>query len=98
VVALADCIDWSAALHCTLGRPLDAARLFGAAEAIWIVSGARRWVQMRPNYERDLADLRRRLDPDELQVAWREGTTWSAEDAVDYALTTLQQRTGPTVA
>jgi hypothetical protein len=42
---------------------------------------------MTANYERDLADLSRRLDPDELQVAWREGVTWTAEDAVDYALT-----------
>ncbi len=89
---VADCLDWTAALECALGRPLNAARLFGAAEAVWLGTGAFRWPPMLANYERDLTELRSRLQPDELQHAWREGTRWTAHEALAYALCATQRR------
>jgi hypothetical protein len=49
-------------------------------------SGALRWPPMVANYERDLADLRSRVSPDEMQQAWADGARWTAQEALAYAL------------
>jgi tetratricopeptide (TPR) repeat protein len=56
--SLADCLDWPAAVATAQGRPLKAARLFGAAEAQWRVSGAVRYAPERAAYECDVDDAR----------------------------------------
>ena len=68
---------------------------FGAAEAVWLGSGAIRWRPFVANYERDLADLTSQLDAAQLQHAWRLGSTLTAQEAVDYALRPTPTKPGP---
>ena len=84
--ALADCLEWQAALETTMGEPLIAARLFGAGEAAWRASGSVRWSPMEPGYQRDVAQLKAQLDPVQLQTAWQEGARLTEAEAVEYAL------------
>ena len=41
-MTLSQLLDWMAAVFGATGQPLRAARLFGAADAQWLASGAKR--------------------------------------------------------
>jgi hypothetical protein len=81
-----------------LGRLLNGARLFGAVEVVWLGGGAQRWPVIIANHERDLADLTSRLEPDDFRQAWREGTRWTVQDAVHYALMPTSTELGNTLS
>ncbi len=83
---LADCLDWLAAAQGDAGQPVDAARLFGAADAQWEASGAVRYAPEQAVYTAELARVREQLDANTFPAAWAEGNAMSAEQAIDYAL------------
>jgi len=83
---LADCLDSLAAVVDADGRPRDAARLFGAAEARWQASGGLRYAPDRSAYAADVTQVQGKLAEAELAAAWTEGHALSREQAVDYGL------------
>ena len=73
------------------GHPEDAARLFGAAEALREKTGAvPSFPATQAPYEIDLAKVGTELDPETFDAAWAEGRAMTFEVAVAYAL----ERTG----
>ena len=70
------------------GRPVRAARLWGAAEALREQMGMAlsAFDLAASGYEQDLAALRSALDESAFEAAWAEGRTMSAEQAIEYAL------------
>jgi non-specific serine/threonine protein kinase len=84
--ALADCLDWLAAIAGTRQQPERAARLFGAASAQWRSAGWVRWAPDQPAYERDLAMVRAQLQEQPFAAAFAQGREMSAEHAIAYAL------------
>jgi predicted ATPase/transcriptional regulator with XRE-family HTH domain len=93
--ALADCLDWQAALEAHQGRLGRAVRLFGAAETHWWTSGARRYLPDEPAYAHDVADVRAALDAKTLAAQWAEGAAMDAEQAIAYALGEVDSNCGP---
>jgi len=83
--ALADCLDWIAAMADADGRPRDAAVLFGAADAHWEASGAVRHAPDQATYDAELASVRASLSAGEFTAAWKEGRALNREQAVAYA-------------
>ena len=79
-------LDWLAAVVDADGRPRDAARLFGAAEARWQASGGLRYAPDRSAYAADVMQVQSKLPEAELAAAWTEGHALSREQAVDYGL------------
>ena len=63
-----------------------AARLFGAAHALRESVGIPLRPIARPEYERDVAAVRTRLDEASWQAAWAEGQAMTLEQAIAYAL------------
>jgi DNA-binding CsgD family transcriptional regulator len=63
----------------------QAARLFGAAQAIRQRSGIARFQIYQAGYESDLAEVRNALGDAEFEAAWIEGVTLSTEEAIGYA-------------
>ncbi|MBW3629077.1 MAG: helix-turn-helix transcriptional regulator, partial [Gemmatimonadetes bacterium] len=68
------------------GRLAHAARLFGAAEALRIGSGATRTPAELPIYQLDADRLRAEMPADELEEAWAQGTSIGPEEAVALAV------------
>ncbi|HEY4410720.1 MAG TPA: LuxR C-terminal-related transcriptional regulator [Acidimicrobiia bacterium] len=77
------------------GQDLEAARLFGAAEALRDATGQRRWAPDQPAYDHDLDLLRDRLGDEALQQAWKEGAALSLGDAAAYASRARGERKRP---
>jgi hypothetical protein len=76
-----------AALAADRGQPKDAARMFGAAEALREATGLTiEHAAPRALYEQHLAALRAQLDPDTLAAAWAEGRAMPLADAIAEAL------------
>ncbi len=73
------------------GDSPDAARLFGAAQALRDERGYARAPAASAGYERDLMDVRGALGGDAFAAAWSEGLALSAAEAVNYAT----RRRGP---
>jgi hypothetical protein len=84
--ALADCLDWVAALAGAEHRPREAAVLFGAADAQWQASGAVRYRPERARYLAELANIQATMAEDEFAAAWSEGHDLNRERAISYAL------------
>jgi predicted ATPase/transcriptional regulator with XRE-family HTH domain len=84
--ALADCLDWQAALEAASGDLDRAVRLFGAAEAHWRTSAAHRYLPDEPAYARDLASVRALVDDQTFADGWAEGAAMSPSQAVACAL------------
>jgi hypothetical protein len=84
--ALADSLDWQAALEAQQGKFVRALRLFGAADSHWRTSGARRYLPDEAAYSHDLTGLRATLDAQTFATEWAEGAAMSAEEAIAYAL------------
>lgn len=69
------------------GDPERAARLFGAAEALYEASSVTpSFPPTQALYERDLESAREQLDTNRFAAAWAEGRTMSPEGAVAEAL------------
>ncbi len=83
---VAECLMGLAGLICAQGHPHQAARLFGAAEALREAVGSVLWPANRLEYQRNLAALRAQLDEDSLAAAWADGRTMTMERAIEQAL------------
>lgn len=77
-----------AALIAAEGKPEQAARLYGAAEALREAIGAPLHPSDSLRYERDVAAARAQLDETAWTAAWAAGRRMSTEEAVAYALET----------
>jgi DNA-binding CsgD family transcriptional regulator len=63
----------------------EAARLFGAADAIRHRSGEVRYKLLCPDYERAVAALRDAMSRNDFDAAWADGGTLSTAEAIAYA-------------
>lgn len=68
------------------GRPIRAARLWGAAESLLEAIGSMLTAMERHFYEPYIAAARARLDEAAWEAAWEEGKAMTPEEAVEYAL------------
>jgi len=71
-----------------LGRhkPHRAARLLGAAEALWAGSSAPRWPNERVDFDRLVSAARAQLEQAEFAAAWAEGEAMPVEQMIAEAL------------
>jgi tetratricopeptide (TPR) repeat protein len=83
---LATKLEGTAGLVSCQGREEQAARLFGAADAIRNRIGTPIWPVYRHLYERDLAAVRAALGDECFEAAWEEGRAMAVKEAVAYAL------------
>jgi tetratricopeptide (TPR) repeat protein len=67
-------------------QPAQAARLFGAAEALNEAHGTRFDYPDQVEHDRNIAAVRAQLDEATFAAAWAEGRAMTIEEAVDYAL------------
>jgi tetratricopeptide (TPR) repeat protein len=84
--ALADCLDWQAALEFQDGDSVRAVRLFGAADSHWRSSGAHRYAPEEGAHAHDVAAVRAAVDHQTFAGAWSEGAAMSVQQAIAYAL------------
>jgi hypothetical protein len=75
-----------AGLAAQAGNHADAARLFGAADALREATATFEIPTIRPVLDRDLADVRAALDEQAFAAAWTEGHAMTLEQATDFAL------------
>ena len=80
-----DILECLAALAGGAGGHHEAARLFGAAEAIRQRMGAVRFKIYDAGYQASVAALRNALGQADLDSAWTEGTALSVKEAIAYA-------------
>jgi predicted ATPase/class 3 adenylate cyclase/DNA-binding CsgD family transcriptional regulator len=66
------------------GSHRQAARLFGAADAAWVQTGAVRFKMLDADHERRKASVRESLGDSDFQVAWDEGAALTIEEAIAY--------------
>ena len=78
------------------GSHREAARLFGAAEAIRQRMGAVRFKVYDAGYEASVAVLRDAMNENDFDTAWAEGAALSTEEAIAYAQRGRGQRKRPT--
>jgi predicted ATPase/DNA-binding CsgD family transcriptional regulator len=74
-----------AALASDGGSHVHAARLFGAADAIWQRTGAVRFKILDADHEARVAVLRDALGHHGFEAAWAEGAALSTDEAIAYA-------------
>jgi DNA-binding CsgD family transcriptional regulator len=91
-----DILECLAALAGEAGGHREAARLFGAAEAIRLRIGAVRPTIYDAGYEASVAALRDALGENGFDSAWAEGAALSTEEAIAYAQRGRGQRKRPT--
>jgi hypothetical protein len=80
-----ECLECLAALAVDAGSHREAARLFGAAEAIRQRMRAARFKVWDAGYDASVAALRDAMGEKEFDAAWAEGAALSTEEAVVYA-------------
>jgi ATP/maltotriose-dependent transcriptional regulator MalT len=85
ILVAADALECLAVLAGAGDGHRQAARLFGAAQAIRQRSGIARFQIYQAGYESDLAEVRNALGDAEFEAAWIEGVTLSTEEAIGYA-------------
>jgi DNA-binding CsgD family transcriptional regulator len=78
------------------GSHRDAARLFGAADAIRQRTGAVRFKVWDADYAASVAVLRDVLGENDFEAAWAEGAALSTEEAIAYAQRGRGERKRPT--
>ncbi|HEX8599016.1 MAG TPA: tetratricopeptide repeat protein [Chloroflexia bacterium] len=83
---VAGCLDGLAQVAAAAGRPEQAARLFGAADAINRATGEAVPVANRAEYTQTVAGVRDSLGARAFEAAWEMGQKMSLEEAVAYAL------------
>jgi tetratricopeptide (TPR) repeat protein len=76
-----------AGVLCERHQPADAARLFGAAEALRRLSGRPLTRVQLGTHNRDLAAVEQQLAPETFTAAWAEGQAMSLEQAIQFAAT-----------
>src|SRR5271165_664771 len=91
-----DILECLAALASQDGSHREAARLFGAAEAIRQPMGAVRFKIWDAGYQASVAALRDALGEQDFDGAWAEGGGLSTEEAIAYAQRGRGQRKRPT--
>jgi predicted ATPase/class 3 adenylate cyclase/DNA-binding CsgD family transcriptional regulator len=82
---LADIFECLAGLARAAENHNEAARLFGAAEALRQRMGTMRFKVHQAGYESSVAALRDAMEDREFEAAWAEGAALSAEEAIAYA-------------
>ena len=70
----------------TLGEPVRAAHLFGAAYAFLQRSGTLIDPSDRPEHDQNIAFVRAQLGDAAFEAAWAEGQAMSLDEAIAYAL------------
>lgn len=90
-LTIPDVLECLAALDADSGSHLEAARLFGAAQAIREQTGQVRFKIYDADYDAALAALRNALDHNSFEAGWAAGVALSAEEAINCA----QRRRGP---
>jgi non-specific serine/threonine protein kinase len=83
---IADCLEVLAMLARAQDQPVQAARLFGAAEAALEEIGSSMRPAQNPRYGAYVAEIRDNLGDDRFQAAWAEGRALRPEDAMAAAL------------
>ena len=83
---IADVLEVMAAVAAGLDDPAEAARLFGAAEALREHLKAPLPPSEREAYDKRVLEARKKLDGTSFAVAWAWGRAMSLEEAVSYAL------------
>jgi predicted ATPase/class 3 adenylate cyclase/DNA-binding CsgD family transcriptional regulator len=78
-------LECLAGLATDVGRHGEAARLFGAAEAIRHRTGEVRFQIYQTGYESLVAALRNAMRDRDFEVAWAEGAALSTDEAIAYA-------------
>jgi predicted ATPase/class 3 adenylate cyclase/DNA-binding CsgD family transcriptional regulator len=84
-VVLPDIFEVIAGLSADGGTHHNAARLFGAAQAMRRRMGVIRFKIYDAGYDAAVAAVREALQQDDFETAWAEGAALSTEDAVAYA-------------
>lgn len=80
-----DILECLAEIARDAGSHDEAARLYGAAEAIRERIGVVRFMIHEPGYQASVAALRDAMGDKELESAWEKGTLLSSEEAIAYA-------------
>lgn len=93
-VAVPDALELLARLAYGV-RHHDAARLFGAADAIRKRMGLVRFVIHQGGYEASVAVLRDAMEEEDFDSAWTEGAALSTEEAIAYARRRRSERKRP---
>nr|WP_227370967.1 adenylate/guanylate cyclase domain-containing protein [Mycobacterium fragae] len=86
-------LECLAAVATDAGRRAEAARLFGAAEAIRERTGEIRFQIYQSGYQASVAALRNAMGDSDFKAAWAEGAALSTDEAIAYA----QRGLGPRV-
>ncbi|MDT5367704.1 MAG: hypothetical protein QOC62_2135 [Mycobacterium sp.] len=95
-LVIPDILECLATLAGEAGSHRQAARLFGAADAIRQRIGAVRFKVWDAGYEASVAALRNTLGEQDFDAAWAEGATLSTDEAIAYAQRGRGQRKRPT--
>jgi predicted ATPase/class 3 adenylate cyclase/DNA-binding CsgD family transcriptional regulator len=95
-LGVADTLEVVAGLSGDTGRLPQAARLFGAAEAIRQRTGEVRFKIWDAGYETSVAAVRDALGEPDFDAAWAEGAALSTEEAIAYAQRGRSERRRPT--
>jgi predicted ATPase/class 3 adenylate cyclase/DNA-binding CsgD family transcriptional regulator len=95
-VFIPDILECLGVLASEAGSHREAARLFGAAEAIRLRMGAVRFKVYDAGYEASVAALRDALGEEDFESAWAEGAALSIEEAIAYAQRGRGERRRPT--
>lgn len=82
-------LEATAALSTVRREGLEAARLFGAAEALRVKTKIQRLPVYQHDYEFSLASLKGQMEPEALAAAWAAGEELSLDQALTYALRCL---------
>jgi ATP/maltotriose-dependent transcriptional regulator MalT len=92
---VAECIESLASLAVDADSDAEAARLFGAADAMRTAMGMLRPPIDIPAYEADIDTARARLGPDAFAEAYHAGQNLSDDDAIAYARRMRTERKRP---
>jgi hypothetical protein len=84
-------LEGLASVACAQGQATQAARLFGAADALRASVGTHITPAERADYERQLAAVRAQLDEPAFAAAWAAGRALSLEQAIAEALTVVHE-------
>ncbi len=84
-IVLANCLEWVAGMEEALGRPLEAARLWGTASLLRESMNLPIPLPGRPRYEQHITSARAQLGPSVFEATWAEGRADTIGEAVKYA-------------
>ncbi|WP_231988571.1 LuxR C-terminal-related transcriptional regulator [Mycobacterium sp. 1274761.0] len=89
-------LECLATLAALAGSHREAARLFGAGEAMRQRTGEVRFPNFDADYVAAVNDLRAAMAPDDFDAAWTEGAALSTDEAIAYAQRGRGERKRPT--